>query len=129
MDEDSIENSAEDTQRDAWLEGVACFNQGAYWDAHEAWEAIWLPATGTAKHFYGGLILLAAALHKTRTMHNPRGGRRNYAKALAHLALLDEGLHGVDVRRLEAEVHAALCDGHSRPQLPTPPSAETSSNS
>jgi predicted metal-dependent hydrolase len=107
------------TLASTWLEGVTCFNQAAYWDAHEAWEAIWLPATGEHKHFYGGLILLAAALHKARNMKNPRGGRRNYAKALAHLAMLDEGFHGVNVRQLEAEVHTALCDGHSCPQLPT----------
>lgn len=104
---------------DPWLEGVACFNRADYWDAHEAWEAIWLAASGERKHFYGGLILLAAALHKAREMGNARGGRRNYAKALTHLALIDTGLHGVNVRVLEAEVHAALCDGHSQPQLPT----------
>ena len=117
-------NTAVDTaaSRDvnaAWLEGVACFNRADYWDAHEAWEAIWLPATGERKHFYGGLILLAAALHKARNMGNARGGRRNYAKALTHLALINTGFHGVNVRQLEAEVHAALCDGHSLPQLPT----------
>lgn len=128
MGEDSSKDSTQDgtqdgknikdTHRDAWLEGVACFNRGDYWDAHEAWEAIWLAATGATKHFYGGLILLAAALHKARTMGNARGGRRNYAKALAHLAVIDEGHHGVDVRVLEVEVLAALRDNHRQPQLP-----------
>jgi uncharacterized protein len=102
----------------AWAEGVRLFNAGAYWEAHEAWEPLWLAAEGLDKRFYGGVILLAAALHKARAMDNPRGGRRNYAKALAHLALLPDTFAGVAVRRLEADVHAALQDASHSPQLP-----------
>ncbi|MEM7735029.1 MAG: DUF309 domain-containing protein [Deinococcota bacterium] len=103
-----------------WLRGVQDFNQANYWEAHESWEAIWLTVAGDAKHFYGGLILLAAALHKARNMVNPRGGRRNYAKALAHLAYIEDDalFHGVDVRWLEAAVHQALQDTNLKPQLP-----------
>ena len=102
----------------AWAEGARLFNAGEYWEAHEAWEPLWLAAGGLDKRFYGGVILLAAALHKARGMDNPRGGRRNYAKALAHLALLPDTYHGLEVRRLEADVHAALRDASRSPQLP-----------
>lgn len=102
----------------AWAEGVRLFNAGDYWEAHEAWEPLWGAAGGLDKRFYGGVILLAAALHKARAMENPRGGRRNYAKALAHLALLPDVYHGLEVRRLEADVHAALQDASRSPQLP-----------
>lgn len=102
----------------AWAEGVQLFNAGEYWEAHEALEPPWLAAEGLDRHFYAGVILLAAALYKAHVMHNARGGRRNYAKALAHLALLPDVYGDVEVRRLEAEVHAALQDAALRPQLP-----------
>ena len=100
-----------------WAEGVRLFEAGAYWDCHEALEPLWLDSSGLDKHFYSGVILLAAALHKARIMGSERGGRRNYAKALAHLALLPDRYRGVEVRSLEASVHAALRDAALRPSL------------
>ena len=103
---------------DAWRRGVDLFEAGEYWECHEALEPIWLAADGLDKEFYGGVILLAAALHKAREMQSPRGGRRNYAKALAHLALVPDTYSGVDVRELESRVHAALRDPLRRPEIP-----------
>ena len=103
---------------EAWAEGVRLFNAGDYWEAHEALEPPWLVAEGLEKRLYAGVILLAAALHKARGMAHARGGRRNYAKALTHLAWLSDSYRGVDIRRLEAEVHAALQDATRHPQLP-----------
>jgi predicted metal-dependent hydrolase len=101
----------------AWNETVRRFNCGDYWEAHEALEAEWHRSQGTDKHFYAGVILLAAALHKARQMGSARGGRRNYAKALAHLALVPDSYHGVAVRRLEADVHRGLYDPAFHPQI------------
>ena len=106
------------TTSPAWVEGVQLFNAGEYWEAHEALEPLWMISEGLEKRLCAGVILLAAALHKAREMDNPRGGRRNYAKALAHLALLPDDYEGIKVRRLEAEVHAALQDASLFPQLP-----------
>jgi predicted metal-dependent hydrolase len=102
----------------AWHEGVALFERGAYWECHEALEPLWLGASGLDKEFYGGVILLAAALHKARAMGNPRGGRRNYAKALARLAVVPDHYHGVKVRDLEASVQAALRRPGEQPPIP-----------
>lgn len=103
---------------EGWAAGVKLFNAGEYWEAHEAWEAPWTKAEGLERSLYAGVILLAAALHKAHGMGNARGGRRNYAKALAHLALLPDSFAGIAVRQLEAEVHAALRDEAAHPQLP-----------
>jgi uncharacterized protein len=100
-----------------WERSVTLFNQGHYWECHEALEPLWLNAEGLDKHFYGGIILLAAALHKAQVMNSPRGGRRNYAKALTHLALIPDIYFGVSVRKLEASVHSALSDPLKRPKL------------
>ncbi|MDR9392155.1 MAG: DUF309 domain-containing protein [Trueperaceae bacterium] len=103
----------------AWNEGRSLFEAGRYWDAHEALEPAWLAASGVQRHFLAGTILLAAALHKARDGCSPRGGRRNYAKALRHLAVVPDAYGGVDVRTFEARVHAALRDPSLHPTIPT----------
>jgi hypothetical protein len=47
----------------AYLRGVDLFNHGYYWEAHEAWEALWHASgrRGVAADFLKGLIKLAAA--------------------------------------------------------------------
>jgi predicted metal-dependent hydrolase len=109
-----------DVDRTALARGVELFDAGAYWDCHEALEDAWSASDGVPRHFLGGLILLAAALHQARALASARGGRRNYAKALKHLALVPDRFAGVDVRELEARVHAALRDPSDRPRVPVP---------
>jgi uncharacterized protein len=48
--------------------GIVLFNQGRYFEAHEAWEDLWLSETDREKKFfYQGLIMAAGALlHYTR---------------------------------------------------------------
>src|SRR6516165_5519584 len=52
----------------AYLRGLDLFNHGYYWEAHEAWEGLWLAAgrAGTTADFLKGLIKLAAAGVKSR---------------------------------------------------------------
>src|SRR5260370_5836911 len=44
-------------------EGLRCFHSGAFFDAHEHWEAVWLAAHETERTFLPGLIQGAAAFH------------------------------------------------------------------
>lgn len=43
--------------------GIDHFNAREFWDAHEAWETIWLAAESEAHEFLQGLIQIAAAYH------------------------------------------------------------------
>ena len=97
-----------------WTAAVGLFEAGEFWEAHEALEDAWGAAEGIDREFLGGAILLAAALHKARVQHSPRGALRNYAKALRHLAVVPDEHRGVEVREFEARVHRALRD----PSLP-----------
>ncbi|MCA9837434.1 MAG: DUF309 domain-containing protein [Trueperaceae bacterium] len=108
--------------QDEWQEAIELFNKADYWECHEVLEPLWLAAEGLDKSFYSGVILLAAALHKARVMQSSRGGRRNYAKALHHLALIPDQFGQTDVRELEARVHQALRDFGYRPLFPVKPS-------
>ena len=96
--------------KEAWEHGIALFNDGQFWECHEALEAAWMQSDGEERDALHGVILLAAALHKARHMGSARGGRRNYAKALMALSGVPDVWRGVDIRGLEAVTHAALRD-------------------
>lgn len=51
-----------------YVEGIALFNAGYYWEAHEAWEGLWIAAgrAGAMGEFFQGLIKLSAAGLKVR---------------------------------------------------------------
>jgi uncharacterized protein len=57
-----------------YLRGLDLFNRGFYWEAHEAWEALWhvCGRRGRTADFLKGLIKLAAAGVKVRE-GRPRG--------------------------------------------------------
>jgi len=66
-------------------QGIVLFNEQRFWHAHEAWEALWLVATGDEKRFLQGLIQLAAAYHHVQR-GTYRGGVRLFDAALEKLA-------------------------------------------
>jgi uncharacterized protein len=65
--------------------GVELFNRGEYWEAHEAWEAEWMPdRKGPDAGFYKGLIQVAAGcLHYTR--RNRRGAVNKWRSGADYL--------------------------------------------
>ncbi len=73
---------------DAIHEGARRYNDGAYWDAHEAWEDAWhaLQNDGLEKeaHVTQGLILATAAFENLQR-GKPNGFRVQAAKALQRL--------------------------------------------
>ncbi len=83
--------------------GIARFNGGKFFEAHEDWEELWLVERAPEKTFLQGLIQLAAAFH-----HHVRGNRRGAASLLAAgLAKLERfpgNCYGVDLARLKANV-------------------------
>jgi len=56
-------------------EGIDLFNDGRYWEAHEAWELDWMPdRKGPDSGFYKGLIQIAAGcLHYTGAAQSTNG--------------------------------------------------------
>jgi hypothetical protein len=47
--------------------GVDLYNAGHYWNAHEAWEQVWLDSEREMRGFYQGLIQVTAAfVHVSR---------------------------------------------------------------
>jgi hypothetical protein len=67
----------------AFVRGIDHFNAGYYWEAHEAWEAVWhaVGRGGAKGDFLKGLIKLAAAGVKAYE-GRPEGVRRHARRAM-----------------------------------------------
>ena len=84
------------TPHDAFLHGARLFDQGAFFEAHEAWEERWRVETDeTARRHLQGLIQIAAAFHKQVAMHDGASAARLFARGLEKL----EGCAGLSAFR------------------------------
>jgi predicted metal-dependent hydrolase len=88
--------------------GIELFNQGRYWDAHEAWEEAWTPDRhGPDRGFYKGLIQVAAGnLHYQR--RNRRGARNKWSSGVAYLRPYLPNHHRLELEPLLARVDELL---------------------
>jgi uncharacterized protein len=88
------------THEQAYLaDGIALFNSAKFWEAHEAWEKIWMNHPEDGRFFIQGLIQLAAAYHQL--------GKKVYRGVVIHLKQAQERLKffpsdflGIDVPRI-----------------------------
>jgi predicted metal-dependent hydrolase len=93
--------------REEFLRGVELFNTGRYWDAHEAWEAVWNATAGEERLFYQGLIQAAAAMvHRQKS--NPHGIAELSRKSLQKLERFGPLHRAVDLARFRADLLAAV---------------------
>ena len=88
--------------------GIELFNQGRYWDAHEAWEEAWMPdRKGVDGGFYKGLIQVAAGCFHYRR-GNRRGALNKWRSGAGYLRSYPTTHHRVAVGRLVQAVDALL---------------------
>lgn len=98
-----------------YLYGIDLFNNGYWWEAHEAWEVVWLAAGGRSSPcgiFVQGLIQLAAAQLKRVSGSSP-GAQSLTAGACEKLAVVTGIFLGIDVARLIVEAQRCLREGGS----------------
>jgi len=79
--------------------GLHLYNTGEWFEAHEAWEDIWRPASGQWKAFYQGLIQVAVVIEHIRR-GNPRGMRSVYETCLTKFEGLPPVFMGIHIPRL-----------------------------
>src|SRR5262249_52383744 len=69
---------------DRYLAGILLFNRRDFFEAHEAWEDLWMDRAGPEKRFVQGLIQAAVGL-----LHfgngNVRGARKLYDSSRAYM--------------------------------------------
>jgi len=98
--------------------GVALFNAGEFWEAHEAWEDIWQADSSEERIFWQGLIQVAAAFHHLGN-RNWNGMRTLLRRAEEKLVKFLPTREGVDVERLLREVRPWREElERERPELP-----------
>jgi len=85
--------------------GVELFNAGRFFEAHEAWEAVWLEAPRELRAFYQGLIQVAAAfVHLTRDEYP--GTVKLLAEGIGKLEAYPASFMGLDLAALVAAAAA-----------------------
>lgn len=101
-------------------EGRRCYESGAYFEAHEHWESVWLTASEPAKKFLQGLIQVAAAFHHYRR-GNCAGTASLLQAALRKLERYPEEYGGIAVAPLRAAIGAWLRALTADPPSSLPP--------
>jgi uncharacterized protein len=96
--------------------GIALFNSGKFWEAHEAWEEIWKNHPEDGRFFIQGLIQLAAAYHQL--------GKKIYRGVVIHLKQAQERLKlfppvflGIEVLPILQVIGDSLDAIEARPSL------------
>jgi predicted metal-dependent hydrolase len=104
-----------------FLEGIHDFNSRKFWEAHEAWETLWLSAESDLEQFLQGLIQVAAAYHHVQR-GTYRGAPRLFAAGLKRLdafPLVHCGLDRTDVDAAARRHQAWLESGAQEPLEPS----------
>ncbi|HYR80493.1 MAG TPA: DUF309 domain-containing protein [Candidatus Dormibacteraeota bacterium] len=110
------------TSTDFYEQGIDLFNEGRFFECHEAWEEIWKRSDGELKLFYQGLIQAAVAiLHAQRG--NLEGARSLHQKAREKLDPLADEHMGIALGEMRTALAqfievAIRADGNP---LPAPP--------
>ena len=110
------------TSTDFYEQGIDLFNEGRFFECHEAWEEIWKRSDGEVKLFYQGLIQAAVAiLHAQRG--NLEGAKSLHQKAREKLDPLADEHMGIalgEMRAALAQFIEVVTRGTGNP-LPAPP--------
>jgi len=94
----------------ALLRGAALFDQGRFWEAHEAWEEAWLEEDGEVRLFLQGLIQVAAGYHKATVQLQPNGCVKLLRSGLDKLDPMPAEFLGVALARFRPQVERTLAD-------------------
>ena len=90
-----------------FLRGVELFNDGKFFQCHEAWETVWLQAEGTDREFLHAMIQAAAALvHAQRG--NWKGAQSVGRRAIGKLAALPETVMRINTINFRLSLEAVL---------------------
>jgi uncharacterized protein len=90
------------TESGQFERGLAHFNAGEFFEAHEVWEEIWLTASVPEKTFLQGMIQIAAAFHHYGR-RNLRGTKSLLVAGLAKINGFPGDHRGLAIAELRVE--------------------------
>jgi len=88
-------------------EGIRCYRNREFWNAHEHWESVWLRLEEPEKTFLQSLIQISAAFHHWQN-GNLRGTVSLLRRALGRLEPYPASFGGIDLAQLRKEARAWL---------------------
>lgn len=83
-------------------EGVALFNQGDFYQAHEPLEAAWMDTESPERDLYQGILQIGLAYYQI-SRDNYRGALKMFKRGQRNLSPLGKTLLGIDITRLLAD--------------------------
>jgi uncharacterized protein len=89
------------------IEGLNLFNQGRYWEAHEALETAWRAEPAPIRELYRG-VLQAGVVYFHITRHNYAGALKVYQRSQKWLTLWPETCRGIAVGQLRRDLERAV---------------------
>ena len=91
------------------LHGIELFNQGHYFEAHEALENAWRAEPGPIRSLYQGILQAAVCyLHITRNNHE--GAVKMYGRCMKLLEPLPAICQGVNVEALRQDLKQVIAE-------------------
>jgi len=100
--------------------GVELFNQGEFWEAHEAWEAAWMPHRNAPEgDFYKGLVQVAAGFYHFHR-RNRNGALIKWRDGAAYLRPFAPEHEGIVVGPIIESVEALRTQLESNRDWPEP---------
>ena len=96
------------------LHGIAEFNAGAFFEAHEVWEELWNDADGETKRVVQALVQIAAGYHKLE-LGVPGGAMKLFTRALGLLDDVRPAAAPLPLDDLRATVRRHLAQLHAAP--------------
>src|SRR6476620_7685806 len=92
---------------DLLQDGIKFFNDGRYFEAHEAWEDLWRSSRGPLRFFYQGLVQAAVGLHHY-SRGNRNGAKAQLRKSLEKLEQYPGTFAGVDNKKMIEDLRKVL---------------------
>jgi predicted metal-dependent hydrolase len=106
-----------------YLAGVLLFNRGDFFEAHEAWEGLWMETAGPDRRFYQGLIQAAVGLcHFCNG--NVRGAVKLYLSARDYMSHYGRHHLGLDVEGFWRQMAHCFADLLASPEQRIEPEEE-----
>jgi uncharacterized protein len=102
---------------EAYLRGVDLYNFAYWWEAHEAFEALWHGAREDPQRGFFQALVQVSASELKRFMGAPDAARSIAARALPRLRAAPDFYMGFDIRRFERDFEARAAGERPSPAL------------
>jgi len=95
------------TEQPQFALGMRSHNEGSYYEAHEAWEELWIDETDDeVRLFLQGLIQVTSAFHKVFFQRQPVSAGRLLARGLDKLAPYPDEYRGLALGAFRRQARA-----------------------